>query len=78
MPNIFICPSAFISDNTLFIVVVLPLPFGPKSPRISPLFTSKDKLSMAFKFLYSFVKFLTSITFSIVPPYIKNNLYHVN
>lgn len=47
-----------------FIVVVLPLPFGPNNPSISPFFTSKDKLSTAFIFLYSFVKSLTSIIFS--------------
>ena len=35
------------------------------SPSISPFFTSNDKLSIAFSFLYSFVRFLISMTLFI-------------
>lgn len=41
-----------------FIVVDLPLPFGPSNPNISPSCTSKDRLSIAFNSLYCFTKFL--------------------
>ena len=46
-----------------FIVVDLPLPFGPSNPNISPSCTSKDRLSIAF---YCFTKFFTSIILSII------------
>ena len=53
------------NDSIELIVVLLPDPFGPSNPNISPLYTSKDKLSIAFFPLYSLVNLLTSITFSI-------------
>ena len=55
--------GVFNKDKIALIVVDLPLPFGPNNPKISPAFTSKDKLSTATKFLYDLVKFLTSIRF---------------
>ena len=53
----------FSKDNIQLIVVDLPLPFGPSSPKISPSCTSNVKSFIALIFLYSFVKFLTSTTF---------------
>ena len=32
----------------ILMVVVFPAPFGPKKPKISPLFASKERLSTAF------------------------------
>ena len=45
----------------IFIVVVFPAPFGPRNPRISPVFTSNEMLSTAFWSPYSLVRFRTAI-----------------
>ena len=47
LPNIKDQCSNFKRDNRQLMVVVLPLPFGPSKPNISPFFTSNDKLSKA-------------------------------
>ena len=46
---------------SIFIVVDLPAPFGPKKPTTSPEFTWKEILLSAFFFFYSFVMFSTTI-----------------
>ena len=43
-------------------VVVLPAPFGPNSPKISPSFIAKEILSTAVKSSNFFVKFFISIS----------------
>jgi len=52
---------------SIFIVVVLPAPFGPRNAKISPSFTLNETLSTALKPLNSFVRFFTSIAFAILP-----------
>jgi hypothetical protein len=47
------------------IVVVFPAPFGPRNPRISPLFTVKEMWSTAVLSPNVFVKFCTSINASL-------------
>src|SRR6185369_14941493 len=42
-------------------VVVLPAPFGPRKPRISPLCTLNETLSTAVRGPYRLVRFSTSI-----------------
>ncbi len=49
-------------------VVVLPAPFGPKNPNISPFSTVKLMLSTAVKFLNFFVKSFVSIILVIFFP----------
>ena len=58
LPNNLISPFwYFINPKIEFINVVLPLPFGPSIPSISPSFMSKDTSSRAIDFsLYFFVK----------------------
>src|SRR5579884_3911394 len=43
-------------------VVVLPAPFGPRNPRISPRLTRNEIWSTAVRLPYTFVRFCTSIT----------------
>ncbi len=42
---------------SIFMVVDLPAPFGPRKPSISPSFTVKVRLSTAFFAPYCFVRF---------------------
>ena len=49
---------------SILIVVVLPEPFGPIKPTISPLFTVKDRSSTAFKVLLN--TFVTLLNFIII------------
>ena len=58
--------SAFVSAVSIFIVVVFPAPFTPRSDISSPLFTSRDKLSTAILFPYFFVKLFITIAFSFI------------
>jgi len=59
-------------------VVVLPAPFGPKNPNISPFLTLKEILSTAVKPLNFFVKFFVFIISKIFSPAILFNNDFVN
>ena len=50
------------TSKSISIVVVLPAPFGPSKPNISPVFSSKEILSTAVKSPNFLVRFLTSKT----------------
>ena len=64
LPKIWACPSVgFTSPNSIFIIVVLPAPFLPNSPYISPFFTEKETECTTVISLYFFVTLLISITF---------------
>src|SRR3989338_6278697 len=45
----------------MFMVVVLPAPFGPKNPKNSPSLTSKDMLFTAVRPLYLLTRSVTSM-----------------
>lgn len=66
----------------ILIVVVLPAPFGPKNPNISPFLTEKDTLSTAIKLLYFFVRLLVLIISKVFPPINNKDFlsinYHIN
>jgi hypothetical protein len=53
------------------IVVVLPLPFGPRKPKISPLGTSKSTASTAVKSPKRFVSPRTSMAAGAAPTLIS-------
>ena len=60
------------SESRQFIVVVLPEPFGPSSPKISPSLISKLKWSSATNSLYLFTRFsifTTDVFINILPFY---------
>jgi hypothetical protein len=68
MPLILMVPvSAWFRSSMDLIVVVFPAPFGPRNPKISPLLMAKETLLTAVKWLYVFVRPLTSIVAEFVP-----------
>ena len=60
VPEVIVFKPSIISS-----VVVLPAPFGPKMPKISPWRTAKEMWSTAVKSPYCLVRFSTTMMFSI-------------
>jgi hypothetical protein len=63
LPDVGVLSPSIISS-----VVVLPAPFGPKMPSVSPRRTEREMLSTAVKSPYFFVRFDNSMIASDIRP----------
>ena len=73
VPIIFISPEEGLTKpHIVLIVVLLPAPFGPRSPYISPSSMDNEILSIATKSSNFLTNLSISITFIIIPPLLPN------
>jgi hypothetical protein len=64
------------SESRQFIVVVLPEPLGPRSPKTSPFFISRSKWSRAISSLYLFTRLSIFTTVSAIRKTSLSLYYH--
>ena len=68
MPSSKISPSSAARIPVIIlIVVVFPAPFGPRKPKISPLFTVSETESTAFSVFFAYI-FDTFLISNIITP----------